>query len=809
MHPFFGAPHIYLVVELARHIAIRQDIECNQPFVFHRFDWCPNLQKPSRRMPATENPPFCMTPPSDPKLSEPRPNLILIDILRGTAALAVVLFHAGIVTFFPQSVTPFFEGDAAAYLANLGWLNGLVFMAFGFGYLGVPLFFVISGFCIHLPYAKVGSYEARGGARDFFKRRFWRIYPPYLAVICFAFFLAGPVLQQHARYYVSLPHFFDHLWFWYYSPKAPTDIGIVGVAWTVALEVHFYILYALVGRKLILTFGAARVAWIWFFCHAAYALLLASPIANDWQIHGFLTSPRFPITRFGEWLLGAWVADWWIHRKERDANSSRWIILGAGMFVMILLLGIFTNLSGHIASDLLSPIGFAFLLRGLLGVTLDPKWKLWRIFTALGAISYSLYLVHIPVLAAVKLVMLPKPGGSFGYNMGWLVLATVSSLIVAAVLYRVIEKPSHDLGRSGHTRLGYRRFSWNLGFGGSTALILALILFTGWTSSLFNGKVLSFTGPPDQSFFQVADSGRANIPLEGFSGVLVDQVEWCSARLDSVDAGDTSEWKNLSPPNRLSGFFRGTIELGPGQHIVWLRSRFRGGSWMSQSKEIFIGDLYLVMGDATAAGQSETPSASPEGARLLTGLESGSRSLHDPQNLEGLGSHWPECGKLLTRARGYPVGFINLAQKGGSVSELSSRFWLDKSLKNALRGGRRIKAVLWSQGEADSATGREEYNLKLRSIIDYTVEGDFFSGSPCWIISTTSWNGNLEADPLRRAQQSIVQDLPEAWPGPDTDSIRGSGREGQGLSFSKSGNINLAELWADSILSATEASPKR
>src|SRR5438034_621967 len=63
----------------------------------------------------------------------------------------------------------------------------------GFGYLGVPLFFVISGFCIHLPQARLLAARGPAGAspawRRFFAGRFWRLYPPYLAAIALAFLL--------------------------------------------------------------------------------------------------------------------------------------------------------------------------------------------------------------------------------------------------------------------------------------------------------------------------------------------------------------------------------------------------------------------------------------------------------------------------------------------------------------------------------------------------------------------------------------------------------------------------------------------
>ena len=99
-----------------------------------------------------------------------------IDQLRGVAALAVVVCHAAV--------------SAYRGAPNLG---GAPWPWLGFGYLGVPLFFVISGFCIHLPQARLLASPAAGRPawRRFFARRFWRLYPPYLAAIAVALALGG------------------------------------------------------------------------------------------------------------------------------------------------------------------------------------------------------------------------------------------------------------------------------------------------------------------------------------------------------------------------------------------------------------------------------------------------------------------------------------------------------------------------------------------------------------------------------------------------------------------------------------------
>src|SRR5262249_42805218 len=103
--------------------------------------------------------------------------LVSIDALRGAAALGVVFYHA-------------IQQTRNAIPANvLKWPALFIQSLSSFGYIGVFLFFVISGFCIHLQWTKTqatGNNETiKFGA--FWKRRIRRLYPPYL--IAFGFYL--------------------------------------------------------------------------------------------------------------------------------------------------------------------------------------------------------------------------------------------------------------------------------------------------------------------------------------------------------------------------------------------------------------------------------------------------------------------------------------------------------------------------------------------------------------------------------------------------------------------------------------------
>ena len=113
--------------------------------------------------------------------------LFTIDLLRGVAATLVVLYHAHLL-FWRTPVNNIFEGHAREFFTQHSAAAEVVsyMLGLGFGYLGVSLFFVISGFCIHLPLAgsntplKVGPYAIR---------RFFRLSPLYFVVMCGAFAL--------------------------------------------------------------------------------------------------------------------------------------------------------------------------------------------------------------------------------------------------------------------------------------------------------------------------------------------------------------------------------------------------------------------------------------------------------------------------------------------------------------------------------------------------------------------------------------------------------------------------------------------
>src|SRR6266404_1213201 len=186
--------------------------------------------------------------------------LASIDALRGAAALGIVLYHAVGVA-----------GDTGPQNL-LRWPVVFIHSLTSFGYVGVFLFFVISGFCIHLQWAKARAAgrtnEIKFGA--FWKRRIRRLYPAYL--IALALYLLMTALSVGLKltggfvYDVVLHLFMLHN----LDPK--TAYSINSVFWTLAIEEQLYPAYFLLlflrtrwgwGPTLIVC-AAARVGWFFF-----------------------------------------------------------------------------------------------------------------------------------------------------------------------------------------------------------------------------------------------------------------------------------------------------------------------------------------------------------------------------------------------------------------------------------------------------------------------------------------------------------------------------------------------------------------
>jgi peptidoglycan/LPS O-acetylase OafA/YrhL len=225
-----------------------------------------------------------------------------IDALRGLAALAVLLTHV-----------PHLEWQASG-------TNRLLFLPLDFGARGVPLFLVISGFCIHLSVARRmvrgEGISCRWGA--FWKRRFYRLYPPYLAAAAFSLLLLLPLYQSNPsvhRYLDDRTHLAwdlgTHLLL-VHNLFPAYNLGLGNAAfWTLGLEEQLYALYAvflllrcwLPLRRAFLT--TAGVTGVWCAL-GVVGTMLGIPWSGVGPEAGW---PSWPLAWWPVWTLGAVAAE--------------------------------------------------------------------------------------------------------------------------------------------------------------------------------------------------------------------------------------------------------------------------------------------------------------------------------------------------------------------------------------------------------------------------------------------------------------------------------------------------------------------
>jgi len=318
-----------------------------------------------------------------------------IDALRGIAALGVVVYH---------SIQQTKNGVPSNFL---GWPGYLIQLGSSFGYIGVFLFFVISGFCIHLQWAKARAAgetaEVRFGA--FWKRRIRRLYPPY--VIALAFYLLLPALING----INVTHFFVYdvvmhlLMLHNLDPK--TCYSINGVFWTLAIEEQLYLAYFLLlflrtrwgwGRTIAICL-LARLGWL-ILSHIIWlATGTGVPVPEaaashwfTWALGAIGVEAAFGLIQLPKWCRNLWL--------------SAVLIVAASATSHFLPAIPKDTLLHNLSWFLIHPLwGLGFFILVNRAVLAEKSWirtlrlpTLVSIFASLGIFSYSIYLTHEMVI---------------------------------------------------------------------------------------------------------------------------------------------------------------------------------------------------------------------------------------------------------------------------------------------------------------------------------------------------------------------------------------------------------------------------
>ena len=413
-----------------------------------------------------------------------------IDGLRAFAVLSVVLFHA-----FPE------------------FISG--------GFIGVDVFFVISGFLIStIIFEKLE--QGNFSFADFYARRVRRIFPALILVLVTAFILGWCILfvseyKQLGKHIAGGAGFVANLILWsesgYFDNLADTKPLLH--LWSLGIEEQFYIVwppilwavwrYRLRCLPIILAIGIVSFA-------ANLHLIAIDPVATFYS----------PLTRFWELLIGSLLAYLTLFQNRYPrfaaqstalANMYSWA--GFGLFAAGLLL--INKESGFPGAWALLPtVGAALMIKAGPTAWLNKVVLGSSIFVWFGLISYPLYLWHWPLLSFARILSSSVP--AFELRVGIVVL----SILLSWLTYRFVEKPI----RFGD---GIRFFGkWFVSKKTITLALVAGLLLIGFAGYLANYK--------NGSHSRLVN--KINIdPESGYDGVAgVDLIEDCGlAYSPSID----------------------------------------------------------------------------------------------------------------------------------------------------------------------------------------------------------------------------------------------------------------------------------
>lgn len=343
----------------------------------------------------------------------PNNRLVFIDALRGVAAMGVVLFHAEEGHHIPELLVllPY-------------WFQSVI----EHGNLGVPIFFVLSGFVIaHSLYGQRMNGNLFG---RFTLRRSLRLDPPYWVAIAISIgfaTLASTVVSNRPSETFTLGQVVAHL---FYLQDILRYREIDTVFWTLCFEVQFYLVYAI-----LLAVGRNDPGSRFQGRRTAALLLVAGMVSLLWPLR---LGPELPAGLFPPlwhaFLLGVGAYWSWRDRGALPFFAAYALIIGTSAIIQ----GDQFSLACTITAATLYVVGVADRLHTALN---------WRWLQFLGAISYSLYLIHNPITGASFRVGYMLTGRSIFWEAFWWSVSIAACIAVAGALWWAIERPSTRLAR--------------------------------------------------------------------------------------------------------------------------------------------------------------------------------------------------------------------------------------------------------------------------------------------------------------------------------------------------------------------------
>jgi peptidoglycan/LPS O-acetylase OafA/YrhL len=355
----------------------------------------------------------------EPKVSS---RLDLLQVLRGLAALSVVLVHDRVKV----------PGPTAHYLTL--WQNLGVW-----GWIGVDVFFCLSGFIMVWVHGDDIGLPQRAPA--FAAKRFFRIYPPYaILTLAVLIFESATALLGHAAWR-SPEEIIESIFLF---PSSGYGL-LLAVAWTLVYEVFFYVLFCgaiILGRRIALIGAVLWCAGIVFYPHPPYG--------TTSQICDFVFNPINL-----EFLVGAATA---ILVRKFPCLPLAWAALAAGILLLVggFVFGWWHDFVGEgITPGVLEKMALAMVcsavIFGLARIELSGQVRPPAFAVFLGTASYSIYLIHGNVIRWLGYLLLrafPHLADRSLPGQGLLILLAAAGIGAGIAYYHFVERPI--LSRTRH-----------------------------------------------------------------------------------------------------------------------------------------------------------------------------------------------------------------------------------------------------------------------------------------------------------------------------------------------------------------------
>ncbi|RKG93546.1 acyltransferase family protein [Corallococcus terminator] len=334
------------------------------------------------------------------------------------------------------------------------------------GYVSVGFFFVLSGFILGYHHLERPP-DTREVRKAFWVARFARVYPLYALGLV----LAAPAFFKglHAAW-VEAP---GELWrldgalvlapLLMQSWVPWTALAWNGAGWSLAVEAVFYAVFPFLAVRL----GQTGPRALMLGAGVAYALALVLPVlyllvdpdhttASSYHSGPWMRALRFnPVARLPEFILGLFAGRYFLLRADTAPRPRPVVLMALGVVILAALMASTSLPFPLMHNGLLAPVFAALLVLLPRSQGFVARVLASRPFCFLGEASYSLYILHMPLLFTWKSVM--KRLEVSTTSVGAVVVLTVGVLVLCVLAHQWVEKPARRWIRAWWARRGARQ----------------------------------------------------------------------------------------------------------------------------------------------------------------------------------------------------------------------------------------------------------------------------------------------------------------------------------------------------------------